>query len=66
MPSLTRSSEPAAAMTRGADDILGDLNADGAEIAAGAHDQHGLARFSSATCTRRFHAVGTWRMTTAA
>ena len=29
----------------GADHVLGDLNADGAEIAAGAHDQHGLAGF---------------------
>ena len=26
-----------------ADDVLGELDADGAEIAAGAHDQHGLA-----------------------
>ena len=28
-----------------ADHVLGDLDADGAEIAAGAHDQHGLAVF---------------------
>ena len=27
----------------GANDVLGDLDADAAEIAAGAHDQHGLA-----------------------
>ena len=43
MPSLTRSSEPAAAMTVAPITFLAIWMPMRAEIAAGAHDQHGLA-----------------------